>query len=544
MVLESQEVLVPVAGSGVPLSAKLLPVCEQGAAQQSDPLVMTLGHSDVSGFKAFLRALPPEAWEDETAQEENVKLVRPAHDAWGIKKIVFTFCDDFLQKVFDLPYSRHDTWRAFLAPIYAAAGLGDGSKIVRSLLASMPPGAVIPVHHDTGYWVKHTHRVHVAIDSSSDHVDFLVGPTVDRMRKVSFDEGRIVELNNQAKHAVSNSWDRHRVHLIFDYVDDHPITRRYALSPGDEVRQTRRSIDLACEEGQGQPAPSFIVIGAQKSGTTSMYEYLCVHPLILRGKRRETHYFDWRWNKALPEEDAAAHRDFFLNFFDAPALQKHPSLITGESTPSYLLHSDVVIPRMQRVCPWARLVVMLRNPVDRAYSQYQMSLDPTGTPEQMRLRGLSQYSGRRFAEVVESEIAALEAMGVTPDCSADVFRDKVLAPIRDTAHGGHSVVARGLYALQLQPWLASSFGQDQLRVLSIGAIKGSRSKVQATMDKVYAFIGVPPHELEEAQLEPKNARLAAEPMPAEVRARLEGFYAPFNARLFALLGRDLSLEDW
>lgn len=54
---------------------------------------------------------------------------------------------------------------------------------------------------------------------SSPKVDFFVGPDPEHMRKVMFDEGRVVELNNQAKHAVTNRWSRNRVHLILDYVD-------------------------------------------------------------------------------------------------------------------------------------------------------------------------------------------------------------------------------------------------------------------------------------------------------------------------------------
>lgn len=50
-------------------------------------------------------------------------------------------------------------------------------------------------------------------------VDFFVGPDPEHMSKVMFDEGRVVELNNQAKHAVTNGWSRDRVHLILDYVD-------------------------------------------------------------------------------------------------------------------------------------------------------------------------------------------------------------------------------------------------------------------------------------------------------------------------------------
>ena len=140
----------------VDLKEKQQPVCETAPPFHAD-YAFTRAVVDVSALKSKLLSLPPELWEDEKQQEGNVKLHRPAHDAWGIKKIVFTFCDDFLLKVFDLPWSQAEEWRRHLLPIYAAVGV-DESKVVRSLLASMPPGMSIPVHHDTGYWVKHTHR--------------------------------------------------------------------------------------------------------------------------------------------------------------------------------------------------------------------------------------------------------------------------------------------------------------------------------------------------------------------------------------------------
>ncbi len=64
------------------------------------------------------------------------------------------------------------------------------------------------------------------------------------MQRLLCDEGRVFEMNNQAKHAVSNHWDSHRVHLILDYVDrDFVIERRIKLERGEEIVQTRRSID-------------------------------------------------------------------------------------------------------------------------------------------------------------------------------------------------------------------------------------------------------------------------------------------------------------
>jgi hypothetical protein len=83
-----------------------------------------------------------------------------------------------------------------------------------------------------------------------------------------FAEGNIVELNNQAKHAVNNKMkDQYRVHLIFDYVEeDYPLPERKTLQAGDIVYQTRRSLDLEKEVRHyvvEDATPRFIVIGAQ-----------------------------------------------------------------------------------------------------------------------------------------------------------------------------------------------------------------------------------------------------------------------------------------
>lgn len=171
--------IVPPIGE-VHLSEKLTPICDR-CELHNEFYAFTRATVDISKFKEKLQTLPPKIWTDEN-QTGNVQLIRPAHDKWGIKKIVFTFCDDFLQKVYDLPWSRDEEWRQHLLPIYNAIGI-DESRVVRCLLASMPPNMSIPVHHDTGYWVKHTHRLHVAIDTNVAEVDFMVGPTEDKLKK-------------------------------------------------------------------------------------------------------------------------------------------------------------------------------------------------------------------------------------------------------------------------------------------------------------------------------------------------------------------------
>ena len=88
----------PVKGE-VLISEKEFPICELPEEQRAkEDWCFTRAIVDVSAFKAHLREMPPETWEDFSIKE-NVSIRRPAHDAWGVKKIIFTFCDDFLQKV-------------------------------------------------------------------------------------------------------------------------------------------------------------------------------------------------------------------------------------------------------------------------------------------------------------------------------------------------------------------------------------------------------------------------------------------------------------
>ena len=83
--------------------------------------------------------------------------------------------------------------------------------------------------------------------------------------------------------------------------------------------------------------PLYLVIGSQKSGTTSLYELIQQHGLAVKGRSRESHFFDWRWN-VVEKLDAAKQYQSYLQFYPQDSLRKHASLFSGESTPSYLLH--------------------------------------------------------------------------------------------------------------------------------------------------------------------------------------------------------------
>ncbi|RLN06617.1 hypothetical protein BBJ28_00002816 [Nothophytophthora sp. Chile5] len=505
---------------------KKVPMAEldEEVAKHYAMVVPRQSNVDISLLQERILAGGRELW-DPVNQTDNVPIRRAGHDTWGIGKVVFIFCDDYIKNVYTFPWFH--TWQKELAPIFEQIQI-PFNRVVRCILASMPPGADIPVHHDTGSWVHFTHRMHIPIFTS---------PEIDFMR-YEFQQGNLYELNNISRHRVKNNWDQHRVHMIFDYVDEGFPLSRMELKKDMVVHQTRRSLDLSTAYGTRVP-PSFMVIGAQKAGTTSLYDYIAQHDLVWAAKRKETHYFDWRWNTKLPvsstPEGAKQHLDYYHNFFEKKILLRFPSLLTGEATPSYMLGGKLVIDRMQQVIPHCRkILAILRNPVDRAYSHYCMTADTDGTPEQLRNRGHHHLKARSFEQLIDDEIAELAQLGVHPDMSFEEFDAKVLSQRVAFDHGAHSYVARGLYALQLAGWL-EVYGKQNVLLLSLDDMKTSEG-LHATMDKVFTFLELPYHRIKDTSA--KNTR-KYEPLGDAVRAKLSAFYAPYNAKLYEILERNV-----
>ena len=511
------------------------------------------GKLDPSSDKNTFVKSATNLWDSANAAKQNVSVVRPSHDAWGIKKIVLMFCDDFLQDVYEMPWwhARPDI-REAIQPVLSTLNVQSG-RVVRMLLAALPPGVTIPIHHDTGHWVKYTHRVHCPIlMKDPTKVLFRCGLSSNDMIRVDCTSGHVFELNNQAKHAVSNCGDDHRVHLILDYVDEHfeslPANRprkRIKLAPGERLLQTRRSIDRAVDKGK-RPTPSFMILGAQKAGTTSIYEYMVQHPLVARPKRRETHCLDWRWNEQCTTTEE--RRNHCLQFYYAKELRRHPSCLTGDSTPSYLLDSLRVIPRIKEVFPWQmKFIVMLRNPVQRAHSHYAMVTSLDGTPEQIQTRGV-EWHNKSFEEVVKQDLLRMQECGLIPywnlskgTVDQDSFDSFVGSSKESEAWnrylqdipmntGSHSLVSRGMYELQLRPWFAA-FPPEDFLVFKLDDLKNDG--VQSTMNQVWKHLCLP--EIKVKDDSAKNTR-SYSAMDDGIAEYLERFYEPHNRRLSLLLG--------
>jgi hypothetical protein len=107
-----------------------------------------------------------------------------------------------------------------------------------------------------------------------------------------------------------------------------------------------------------RPLPDFLLLGAQKAGTTALYEYLRRHPQITGPSWKEVSFFDRHW---------ARGESWYRGNF--PNLARTRGKLVGEASPSYVLH-PLAPQRVQELVPDARLIVLVRNPVDRAFSQY------------------------------------------------------------------------------------------------------------------------------------------------------------------------------
>jgi hypothetical protein len=248
----------------------------------------------------------------------------------------------------------------------------------------------------------------------------------------------------------------------------------------------------------GRPLPDFLVLGAQKAGTTALYDYLYRHPAISGPRWKEVSFFDRHWRRG--------ERWYRGNF---PRGAAPP---VGEASPSYLFH-PLAPERVRSLLPDARLIALLRNPVDRAFSHYQHEVALGREPLSFE-DALAREDERTRGEV--------ERMAADPGYFSRAWWNWTY---RD----------RGLYAEQLERWYAV-FPREQLLVVATDELAAAPAETYA---RVLAFLDAPPHELDAY---PRVFSREYEQLPAATRASLSAFYASPNARLYELLGRDLGWD--
>lgn len=261
-----------------------------------------------------------------------------------------------------------------------------------------------------------------------------------------------------------------------------------------------------------RPGPDFLLIGGKRAGSTSLYFALLEHPRIMPlfpsarllpkdNHTKGVHYFDQHHHRGN-----AWYRSHF------PASPRRAGRVTGEGSPYYLFH-PLAAERAAREAPHAKILLTVRDPVERAFSHYR---------ERRR-------EGAEPLETFEEALAAEESR-----LAGEEERIVAQPPYHSYAHEQQSYRAQGEYAPHLRRWL-KHFPAEQVHVI---VAEEFYEAPQRACDGVAEFLGLAPEPLPAAAGRAWNAAPSSKLLPA-TRESLEAHYAPFNADLADLLGRDL-----
>jgi len=242
--------------------------------------------------------------------------------------------------------------------------------------------------------------------------------------------------------------------------------------------------------------PQFLIIGAQKSGTSSLYSYLVQHPEVLASTRKEIGFFSEKYEKG-----SSWYRARFPSLKDISN-----GFVTGEATPEYIFHPHAA-KRIHDLLPDIRLILLLRNPVDRAISQYyhtkkngheELSLEDALNAEDQRIKAATD-------EMIRNE----------KEYSLDWQR--------------YSYKSRGIYCTQLQRYY-DYFDREQILIIHSQELYQSADLV---MKKVESHLGL--SEFEGFNFSAENiGRYKKDMIPEKVYHMLQEYFRAYNKNLFEL----------
>lgn len=248
--------------------------------------------------------------------------------------------------------------------------------------------------------------------------------------------------------------------------------------------------------------PSFLIIGAQKCGTTSLFYYLSQHSDLRMPIQKEIHFFDLQYDKGI---------EWYYSLFPKKPLLK--KMHAGEASPYYLFH-PLVAERVYKHLPKIKIIVLLRNPVDRAYSHF------------MHQKKLKNEFMDTFEKAIESE------SNRTDEDEKKLIKGEIELSL---PFQRYSYLKRGLYFKQINHWL-QYFPIDQFYFIK------SEDFFQNTVNELiqlYNFLGIKyksPNDLL-----PQNANFYPQ-MSQSVRSQLNQYFADDSKKLKSLIGEKFCWE--
>ena len=250
--------------------------------------------------------------------------------------------------------------------------------------------------------------------------------------------------------------------------------------------------------------PDFFVIGPGRTGTTSLYHYLDQHPSLSKSAYDELGFFDVNFHLGLNW-----YRSLFPSIFTKFRIKlKTHFFMTYDVTPSYV-RRPWIARRIKKLFPDSKLIIVLRNPVDKTYSHY--------------------YLSKKFGETRTFEEVIKEEMNDILDWDVDSKDDNYFATTVEK-----STLARGFYVEQLPIWF-EQFSKNQILIISSEDLASNTKK---TMNDIFRFLNLPEYTI--PNIDKVNVSKKSK-MNLETRKILINFFKSYNEQLYRFLNQSF---DW
>jgi hypothetical protein len=248
--------------------------------------------------------------------------------------------------------------------------------------------------------------------------------------------------------------------------------------------------------------PGLLIIGAQRAGTTSLFHYLSKHPSLIPSRVKEVGFFCF-------ETNFVKGYSWYHNHFPLPHEVRRDS-VAFEATPEYLYYPHCP----ERVCRYnekLKLIIILRDPVERAFSAWNMFRNFKTDPNWVHL---TEYQG--FPQSIMSEMKTID-------------KDNPLGyPLEP------SYVRRGIYVIQIERYL-KFFPRSAIYITENTML---RKETRRVLQEIADFLGIPQWEPQETREGLNSGRYEGQVIPGDIKALLGEFYRPYSERLFQLIGRE------